>query len=130
MNPLSYTLEYILGNISQKSLWRQLSTPVGLSLWLAQQVDWNQEKKSYNIFWDKNSFDTAYIAEIVEEEHIIYDIETQDGDRYRIRFDILDQELTGDKILKIEESHSDEHPDDLQLFWEKKIHQLKLSLGV
>lgn len=130
MEQNTITLEYVLGNVSKRSLWRQLSTTIGLSAWLAYKVELQEPEATLLLSWNEHAFDVAQVVEQTEEERIVYDIQSQDGDEYRIGFSILEQELTGDRILRIDESFSEEHPDDLQLFWDDKIALLKISLGV
>ena len=50
-------IEYILDNVSQLSLWNQLTTPLGLSAWFADKV--SVKNNEYTFKWHKEYIQKA-----------------------------------------------------------------------
>ena len=52
MNKEKYHIEYVLNQVSRRSLWNHLTTSAGLSAWFADKVTViNMDK--YTFYWNK-----------------------------------------------------------------------------
>ena len=63
-------IEYILDNVSQLSLWNQLTTPLGLSAWFADKV--SVKNNEYTFKWHKEYIQKAKAVLIIPEVKIRY----------------------------------------------------------
>ena len=53
MKKEKYSIEFVLGNASQRSLWRMLTDPTLMEEWFAERVE-KRDKRFYTFKWDVN----------------------------------------------------------------------------
>jgi uncharacterized protein YndB with AHSA1/START domain len=113
---------------SPKILYNRLSSPSGLAEWFADDVNFENQYKTYIFIWD--GYETR--AEVLgkkEFSYIRFRWEEDEGEDYYFEFRINIDDLTGDVALVITDfAEPDEKEDAIQL-WETQIEQLKLVLG-
>ncbi len=118
-------LEYVF-HTTPKILFKQISTPSGLSNWFAQDV--NVDGDTYTFKWADYRMDAKV---------------TIRPDHFYIKFDWIDEadkfteislhynKLSKDTAMKIVEFAEDEQEaEDLRKLWDETIKRLKLRLGL
>ncbi len=123
----SFTLEYGLKKGSVKSLWNLISTPQGLSEWMADRVE--AKNKVYTFYW-KDSSEEAEIQQVTPMERIRFRwLYNPPANYFEIR--LLISELTGEITLEVTD-HA-ESPDerlDLIGLWDHEIAELIRRVGL
>lgn len=122
-------LEYLIGAVSLRSLWRQISTPAGLETWLAERVTNNIGKLEYTFHWSKGNEEIADIVECVENSSITFHWQHEESKDYYLKFSIQSEELTRAFTLQVSDFTTEEDQDNTKLFWDMVIVELKKSLG-
>lgn len=129
MKKYPFTVEFFLGGISPRSLWRQISTPAGLESWFAPRVLVEDGEQAFTFVWNKEHQDVADIVAQEEQNFIEYRWRHDEDPNYSVRLSILKDELTGAVILEVRDYATEDDYDSSQLFWESLIPELKVSLG-
>src|SRR5690554_4879864 len=99
MNKEQYEIEFVLGNASQRSLWRMLTEPTALEEWFADEVKL-QDGTFFTFVWDNEEMH----AEMVLKKpmtHVRYCWMTKENPGTCFEFKIQVQDLTGDMSLQI-----------------------------
>ena len=55
-----YDIEFVLGNASQRSLWRMLTEPTALQEWFADKVMLH-DKTIFTFIWDKKAMNAEMV---------------------------------------------------------------------
>jgi uncharacterized protein YndB with AHSA1/START domain len=119
-------LEYTI-NCSPSVLYKQLSTPSGLSEWFADDV--NLKGNIFTFFWDGAS-ETAEMISKKENKFIRFRwLETDDKEAF-FEFKINKHELTGDVALEITDFTDEDDEDDARDLWDTQISKLKHTMGI
>ncbi len=119
-------LEYTI-NSSPSVLYKQLSTPSGLSEWFADDV--NLKGSTYTFIWDGAEEQAEMISQ-KENKFIRFRwLETDDKDAY-FEFKIHQHELTGDVALEITDFTDEDDADDVRDLWDSQISRLKHTMGL
>lgn len=119
-------LEYTL-NSSINILYKQLSTPSGLSEWFADDV--NLKGKVFTFIWDGVEEQAEMLAQ-KENKFIRFRwLESDEIDSY-FEFKIHQHELTGDVALEITDFADEDESDDLKDLWDSQIARLKQTMGI
>ncbi len=119
-------LEYAI-NSSINILYKQLSTPSGLSEWFADDV--NLKGKIFTFIWD-GSEEKAEMISQKENKFIRFRwLESEDEDSF-FEFKINHHELTGDVALEITDFADDIDADDTKELWDSQINRLKHTVGL
>lgn len=130
MQKEKFHLEYVFDNVSQKSLWRQLSVPSGLEEWFASRVD--SQNDEYVFDWGEGHLERANVIEKLEGERIrfkwCHDGESQVPDEY-FEFAIHNMELTGGKALEITDFATEKDRPGIIEIWDNQVERLKQTLG-
>jgi uncharacterized protein YndB with AHSA1/START domain len=119
-------LEYTI-NSSPSVLYKQLSTPSGLSEWFADDV--NLKGNVFTFIWDG----TGERAEMISKKDNTYIrfrwVEADDKEEF-FEFKINKQELTGDVALEITDFADEDDADDARDLWDSQISRLKHTMGL
>ena len=68
MNKEKYHIEYVLNQVSRRSLWNHLTTSAGLSAWFADKVTViNMDK--YTFYWNKEGQKATAI--LIQTLHVL-----------------------------------------------------------
>lgn len=121
-----FTIEYGLKKGSKKVLWNFISTPNGLSEWLAERVE-----SSGNLFtfhWGK-SFDQAEMISFTPLERIRFHW-LHDSEPYYFEISISDSELTGELALSITDFAEPDEKEDLIQLWGSEVEKLIRRVGM
>lgn len=119
-------LEYTL-NSSPNVLYRQVSTPAGLSEWFADDV--NLKGNVFTFIWD-GSQEQAEMLSRKENKFIRFRwLEADDKEEF-FEFRIFQHELTGDVALEITDFADEDDADDAKDLWDSQIARLKHTMGL
>lgn len=127
MGKNKYHIEYLLGKVSPRCLWNQLTTGLGLTAWFADEVIITE--KRYSFRWNREWQSASIIA---SEPEIFIRLRWEDeeqNDAY-FEFKIHWYEMTGTTALEVTDfAEIDEKSDSIEL-WDSQICNLKRSLGI
>lgn len=127
MKKEKFHIEYILGKVSRRSLWNQLTTSMGLSAWFAERV--TIHGNVYAFWWNKEAQRARAVEEVHEERIRYHWLEDEDENAY-FEFIIHYVELTGTTALEITDfAEPDEKSDSIDL-WDTQVGTLKRTLGI
>lgn len=126
MNKEKYHLEYVFDRVSQDSLWRSLSTAIGLSEWFAEEVDIQDNEISF--VWTAGHKDKASIINITSGSCIRFEW-LDEPDTY-LEFCVHTAELTGSRSLEITDFAEREEQIAAIELWDKQIERLRYALGL
>ncbi len=119
-------LEYTI-NSSPSVLYKQLSTPSGLSEWFADDV--NLKGNIFSFIWD-GSEERAEMVLNKENKFIRFNwLGKEDKDEF-FEFKIHQHELTGDVALEITDFADENDVDDVRDLWDSQISRLKHTMGL
>ena len=128
MKKEKYSVEFVLGNASQKSLWRMLTDPIAMEEWFADKV--KLEDGNFHTFvWGRN----AQQAEVVIKkpiDQVRYSWLAADKNDVYFEFKIHKLELSRVIALEITDFALAEDIDDAIFLWENQIDLLKRKLGI
>ena len=128
MKKEKYSVEFVLGNASQKSLWRMLTDPIAMEEWFADKVKL-EDGNFYTFIWGKN----AQQAEVVIKkpiDQVRYSWLAADKNDVYFEFKIHKLELSRVIALEITDFALAEDIDDAIFLWENQIDLLKRKLGI
>jgi uncharacterized protein YndB with AHSA1/START domain len=119
-------LEYTI-NCSPNVLYRQLTTPSGLSEWFADDV--NLKGNIFTFFWDGTG-EQAEMISYKENKFVRFRwLLAEDKDAF-FEFKIHKHELTGDVALEITDFADEDDVDDARDLWDSQIARLKHTMGL
>ena len=128
MKKEKYNIEFVLGNASQKSLWRMLTDPTAMEEWFADKVKLKNDT-IYTFIWN----DKAKEAEMVLKkpiEHVRYNWLSKDREGIFFEFKIHKLELSRVIALEVIDFASPEEKEDAIFLWENQVDLLKRKLGI
>lgn len=123
-----FTFEYLFYTTPQ-SLYRFVSTPVGLSQWFADKViQKNSSDDFFTVWWGKaeSNIKILYLRDNVSAK---YCWEEDFGSEYFFEFEIQQHEMTKEVSLKITDFAEHDELDDIESIWNENIKRLKRKLG-
>lgn len=126
MNKEKFHIEYIFEKVSRNSLWNHLTTPPGLSSWLADDVI--IKGNNYTFKW-KNASEDATLVEMKTGTSVRYRWQEDDEQVY-FEFIIHPIELTGGTALEITDFAEPDEKEDAIDLWDTQIDTLRRSLGI
>lgn len=126
MNKEKFHIEYIFDKVSRNSLWNHLTTPPGLSSWLADDVTINGN--NYTFKW-KNTTENAEMVDMKTGTSVRYRWQDDDIQVY-FEFLIHPIELTGGTALEITDFAEPDEKEDAIDLWDTQIEALRRSLGI
>ncbi len=121
-----FTIEYGLKKGSKKVLWNFISTPNGLSEWLAERVEASGDLFTFH--WGK-SFDQATLVSSTPLERVRFHW-LHDADSYYFEIAISDSELTGEHALTITDFAEPEEKEDMIQLWGSEVEKLIRRVGM
>lgn len=123
-----YHIEYVFGKVSKQSLWRHISTPVGLSEWFAEDV--RQNGNEFSFIWSSDSEEIAMMLSLTEGERIRFRWQDEAKEKTFFELSIHELELTGDCVLEVTDfAEKGERTESIE-FWDTLVERLQLSLGI
>ena len=121
-----YTIEFALRKGSAKSLWKLISTPQGLSEWVADRVD--RQGDVLTFYWNRDSEQARFIREVPEVK-VRYHWLKEPEETY-FELEIVKSELTGELSLMLTDFASPDEREDMIYLWTKEIDRLVRRLGL
>lgn len=132
MKKEKYHLEYIFENTSHRSIWRSISTDVGLKEWFADDVVVSNDKE-FEFFWEGCDSEVALQTKIHQGTSVRYEWlrtdDLTDNGKTFIEFSIYTMELTGEKILEITDFATDDERMDSIDLWDVMIGKMRKVIG-
>lgn len=127
MAKVQFSLEFVMGNISQQSLWRMVQQPEGLSEWFADEAILNARDTIMTFRWG-NSEEKAIVLEEVSGECIRYRW-CSDTEKNYFEFLIHRLDLTGEVALQITDFVYPDEQDNAIALWESQVEVLRRKVG-
>ncbi len=128
MTKVEFVGEYEM-RASKKMLYPFISSASGLSQWFADDVNVNNEDKTYTFIWDGDE-NRAKLVSARANHHVKFefeeDQETDDPNFVEFVLDI--NELTNTVFIKVTD-YSDMEVEEAQELWDSLIHNLKEIVG-
>lgn len=123
-----YDIEFVLGNASQRSLWRMLTDPLALEEWFADKVMLHN-KTLFTFIWDKKAMNAEMVLKKPMTQ-VRYCWVMEESLNTYFEFKIHKQDLTGDMALEVSDFAYAIDREDSILLWQYQIDQLKRRLGI
>ena len=115
-------------NASKKMLFPYFSTASGLAQWFADDVNINNEDKTYTFIWDGDETKVRLTSNRTNH-HVRFDvIDERDSDPNFFEFKLEMNELTQSVYVRITD-YSDMDAEEATELWESLIHDLKEIVG-
>ncbi|MEG1545532.1 MAG: START-like domain-containing protein [Tannerellaceae bacterium] len=127
MKKEKFHIEYIFDTVSQRSLWKHLTTSSGLSSWFAQEVTINE--RTYTFRWEKDEQQANVLAQKYESSIRYQWTDEEDPNAY-FEFIIHRIELTGSTALEITDFAEPGDKADAINLWDTQVDELKRTLGI
>lgn len=128
MKKEKYSIEFVLGNASQKSLWRMLTDPVAMEEWFADKVHLKDEI-FYTFIWNNNAVEAESVVK-KPIEYVKYNWLSPDRAGAYFEFKIHKLELSKAIALEVADFALPEDKEDAIFLWENQIDLLKRKLGI
>ena len=132
MNKQTIRIERELKSNSLPIIWNIISTPEGLSKWLADEVSQDENKLifTWGKSWSHHETKTATIGETVKNSHFRFHWDSEEDRNTFVELRIERGELTNDHILIITDHAEIEDVDFLEGFWEDNLDRLHRTCGL
>lgn len=128
MKKEKYSIEFVLGNASQKSLWRMLTVATSMEEWFAQKVN-IRDGKFYVFTWEENSQE---VEQTIKKpiKQVRYNWLSEDRLGTYFEFIIHTLELSSEIALEVIGFAEADEKEDAMFLWETQIDLLKRKLGI
>ncbi len=111
---------------SPQMLYRYFSEASSLDEWFADNV--NSRGEIYTFIWG-DSEEQARLLKYETEEYMRFRWLENDGEDVYFEFRIQVDDLTKDVSLIVTDFAEEDEVEDIKLFWENQINELKLTIG-
>ncbi len=128
MKKEKYSIEFVLGNASQKCLWRMLTEPTAMEQWFADGVEMKDETL-YTFTWGDNAMEVEQVLKKPIDQVRYSWLATERADTY-FEFKIHKLELSRVIALEVIDFANSDDKDDAIFLWENQIDLLKRKLGI
>lgn len=128
MEKEKYSVEFVLGNASQSSLWRMLTDSTSLEQWFAVKVR-VREGRFYTFIWEEN---VQEVERTINKpiSHVRYNWLSEDRVGTYFEFKIHTLELSTEIALEVVGFAEPDEVDDAKFLWEAQVGMLKRKLGI
>ena len=128
MKKEKYSIEFVLGNASQKSLWRMLTDSTSLEQWFAVKVKVT-DRRFFTFTWEENFQETEQTINR-PISHVRYNWLAEDRLGTYFEFKIHTLELSSEIALEVVGFAVPDEKDDAIFLWETQVGMLKRKLGI
>lgn len=128
MEKEKFSIEFVLGNASQKSLWRMLTDATAMEEWFADSVKMTDES-FYTFTWDDNIHEVEMVLKKPIEQ-VRYSWLADDRANTYFEFKIHKLDLTRVIALEVIDFATSDEKDDAIFLWKNQIDLLKRRLGI
>jgi uncharacterized protein YndB with AHSA1/START domain len=124
---IRYELEFPL-NSSPQLLYQYISTPSGLQEWFADNV--NSRGEFFTFSWDGIEENARLSSKKTGEKIKFRWVDDNKKDtEYYFELRILEDEITKDVSLMVDDFAIEEELEESRLLWENQVSDLKLVIG-
>ncbi len=120
-------LEYVFEKASKNTLWNYLTTPTGLSVWFADDVE--VKDNFYTFIWNKSPAE-AELLSIVPNTKVRFKWLDDENPESYFEFKLYADEITGAVVLEITDFAEPEEKDHAVSLWNSQVKLLKRTLGI
>ena len=128
MKKEKFSIEFVLGNASQKSLWRMLTDATAMEEWFADSVKMRDES-IYSFTWDDNTHEVEMVLKKPIDQVRYNWLDADRGDTY-FEFKIHKLDLTRVIALEVIDFATIDEKEDAIFLWKNQIELLKRRLGI
>jgi uncharacterized protein YndB with AHSA1/START domain len=128
MKKEKYNIEFVLGNASQKSLWRMLTDSTAMEEWFADSVKIKDET-FYTFIWDDNAIEAEMVLKKPIDQVRYNWLSAERANSY-FEFKIHKLDLTREIALEVIDFADSDDMEDAIFLWENQIDLLKRKLGI
>ena len=123
----SFSIEYDF-HASPQLLFQYLSTPSGLSVWFADNV--NSRGERFTFIWD-DSEETALLLQKKNNDKVKFQWQNDEEDdgEYYFEFKIQVDEITKDVSLIVTDFAEEDELEESKMLWDNLVSDLKQVLG-
>ena len=111
---------------SPSMLYKYFSMASSLDEWFADNV--NSRGELYTFIWG-NSEEKAKVLKYDTEDYMRFQWLIDEGTNYYFEFKIQVDELTNDVSLIVTDFAEEDEEEDVRLFWDNQIAELKKTIG-
>ena len=129
MSKEKFHIEFMMGNVSQNSLWRMISYPDGLEEWFADVVSVDRDSNLYIFTWEGESEAARVLFSRPMLAIRFHWLDDEEENTY-FEFALHKLELTGDTTLEITDFAESDEKSDAIILWETQVEELKKRLGI
>lgn len=129
MSKEKFHIEFLMGNVSQSSLWRMISYPDGLSEWFADEVSVDENDNLYIFTWSKERQSAKVLFSKPMSAIRFHWLDDEEENTY-VEFALHKLELTGDTTLEITDFAEPDEKGDAIVLWETQVDEMKRRLGI
>lgn len=122
---LKFEMEFPI-HASPHMLYQYFGTPSGLSEWFADNV--NSRGEIYTFIWN-GSEEKAKVVQERPDEKIKFKWLNDGEDKTFFEFRIEVDEITKDVSLIVTDFAEEDEVEDVRMFWESQIDELKRTIG-
>lgn len=126
MSKVEFVGEYEM-RASKKMLYPFISSASGLSQWFADDVNVNNEDKTFTFIWDGDENQAKMVSNRINH-HVKFDFVGDDDDPNFVEFVLDINELTNTTFIRVTD-YSDMEVEEAQELWDSLIHNLKEIVG-
>lgn len=128
MEKEKYSVEFVLGNASQNSLWRMLTDSTSLEQWFAVKVS-VRDGRFYTFKWEEN---VQEVERTINKpiSHVRYNWLAEDRVGTYFEFKIHTLELSSEIALEVVGFAEPDEVADAKFLWESQVGMLKRKLGI
>ncbi|MDO4780318.1 MAG: START-like domain-containing protein [Bacteroides sp.] len=127
MNKKKIDIEYTMNTTSGKMLWEVISSPIYLSEWFADEVQFDDEIATFR--WGKNEIREADIIKVRPCSCIRFKWRDDELEDSYFEMKINHTELTDDYILSVVDFAEEGETDDLISLWDTQMSNLRRKYG-
>lgn len=128
MKKEKYSVEFVMGNASQMSIWRMLTDSTSMEQWFAVKVKVT-DRKFFTFSWEENVQEAEQTINR-PISHVRYNWLTEDRLGTYFEFKIHTLELSSEIALEVVGFAEPDEKDDAIFLWETQIGMLKRKLGI
>ena len=132
MRKQQLTIERELRSKSANIIWPFLSTPAGLSKWVADSVETNGDSYifTWGEVWKHHEIRTASLITFMKNDVIRFAWNDDTDENAYWELKIVRSDITGDYILIITDFAEEDDLDTIYDLWEKNLERLHHSTGL
>lgn len=132
MKKRQITIEHELKSNSENIIWRFISTPEGLSKWLADEVTQEGETMTFTWgeLWSHHEIRTATLLEVVFHELVKLRWDDDEDPEAYMELKVGKSDVTNEFMLTITDFAEEEDVEAMRDLWEDNLVRLRRTSGL